>query len=192
MRTSSVDENTEDKNMNDKELLELAEEIGFEHYNILDVSTLVFRQDIRDMCNPQACQFYNTSWSCPPAIKDVDYYAEKAGMYSRGIIVQTQGKMEDSFDFEGMAEIMELFRKRFNAMNKRLQKAFDDVWPMGAGTCGICEECTYPDEPCRFPDKMYSSMEASGLYINQVCTDNGLKYYYGPDSLSFTGCFLFN
>ena len=44
---------------------------------------------------------------------------------------------------------------------------------------------------CRFPERMHSSMEANGLFVSQVCKDNGVKYYYGPDSICFVGCFLF-
>jgi hypothetical protein len=33
-------------------------------------------------------------------------------------------------------------------------------------------------------------MEAYGLLVTQICTDNGMKYYYGPDTLAYTSCFL--
>jgi predicted metal-binding protein len=61
---------------------------------------------------------------------------------------------------------------------------------LGAGKCEICETCTFPDKPCRFPDRMETSMEASGLLVSKVCTDNGLEYNYGTNKMAFTSCFL--
>ena len=61
---------------------------------------------------------------------------------------------------------------------------------MGVGACSLCEECTYPDAPCRFPDRMATSMEACGLFVSKVCTDNGLAYNYGQGNMAFTSCFL--
>ena len=41
------------------------------------------------------------------------------------------------------------------------------------------------------PDKRISSMEAYGMLVMQVCKDSGVGYYYGPDHLAYTSCFLF-
>jgi predicted metal-binding protein len=61
---------------------------------------------------------------------------------------------------------------------------------MGAGACGRCEHCTFPDKPCRFPDKMTASMEAYGIVVSDVCQSNNLPYYYGNNTLTYTGCVL--
>ena len=61
---------------------------------------------------------------------------------------------------------------------------------LGAGGCRICPQCAYPD-PCRFPDKAMSSMEASGLFVTRVFKDNGVPYYYGPKTITYTACVLY-
>jgi predicted metal-binding protein len=61
---------------------------------------------------------------------------------------------------------------------------------MGTGGCSRCAKCAYPDEPCRFPDKLCPSMEGAGLVVNEVCTANGLKYNHGKDTICYTGCYL--
>ena len=62
--------------------------------------------------------------------------------------------------------------------------------PIGAGCCTKCKVCTYPDAPCRFPDQAFSSMEAYGMLVTQVCKANGLEYYYGPCTIAYTSCYL--
>ena len=67
-----------------------------------------------------------------------------------------------------------------------------DCLPLSVGGCTRCKQCTYPDAPCRFPDRNFSSMEASGLLVNQVCTDNGVPYNYGKGKMAYTSCLLYN
>ena len=62
--------------------------------------------------------------------------------------------------------------------------------PLTAGSCTICRSCTCPEKPCRFPNKMLSSMEAYGLLVSEVCKDAGLAYYYGPGTLTYSACIL--
>ena len=34
-------------------------------------------------------------------------------------------------------------------------------------------------------------MEAYGLLVSRICLSSGLKYNYGPGTISFTSCILF-
>ena len=38
--------------------------------------------------------------------------------------------------------------------------------------------------------KALSAMEGYGLLVSQVCQDNDLKYYYGPNTVTYTALFL--
>jgi predicted metal-binding protein len=61
---------------------------------------------------------------------------------------------------------------------------------LGAGGCQNCEQCTCPDLPCRFPDKMIISMEAMGIFVSELCKLNDIPYYYGPNTLAYVACVL--
>jgi predicted metal-binding protein len=101
-------------------------------------------------------------------------------------------ELEDSFDIENMLDAAESHKKRF-AQAVELMRAYDpECLPMGAGGCNLCRKCAYPDEPCRFPDKAFTSMEAYGLYVAAECKKAGLEYNYGPNSLTYSSCILFN
>jgi methylmalonyl-CoA mutase cobalamin-binding domain/chain len=66
----------------------------------------------------------------------------------------------------------------------------EEILPMSAGGCDRCAECAYP-EPCRDPENISYSVSAFGLLVNEVCRDNGVRYYYGSDKMAFTGMILF-
>jgi len=185
-----VDERNENSMSSYEELAATAKESGFTNYAPLNLSTLNFMQEIRDMCNPEKCRNYNTSWSCPPACASLEEMRELVKNYTYGILVQTVGELEDSLDWEGIQETGARHKENFGKMRAALDKDHPVLLAMGAGRCEVCETCTYPHEPCRFPDKMEVSMEAGGLFVSKVCTDNDLAYNYGPNKIAFTSCFL--
>ena len=177
--------------MDIQQLIDIAKEHGFEVASPLDVKTLKFLPEVRDMCSSDRCHSYNKCWVCPPACGDLDEVSAKCRQYTHGILVQSVGKREDEFDFESIVLINEEHQKRFNSLIKAYADMGLSMHAMGAGACTICEKCTWPDEPCRFPQYAHPSMEASGLFVSQVCKDNNLPYYYGKDSICFVSCFLF-
>ena len=81
------------------DLKELAKQCGFTVAEDLDPATLKFLPEVREMCAADRCQQYNKSWACPPACGTLEEMTERAKRYSKGIIVQTVGDREDSYDF---------------------------------------------------------------------------------------------
>ena len=78
----------------------------------------------------------------------------------------------------------------YEDLEKDLRKFYPNMLPIGAGCCTKCKTCTCPDAPCRFPDQAFSSMEAYGMLVMQVCQANHLDYYYGPGKIAYTSCYL--
>ena len=172
------------------QLAALAEETGFTAWAKLDVSTIELKAEVRDMCAANSCGMYGKRWSCPPGCGSLEECADRLKGYTQGILVQTVGDIEDGFDFEAMMEIEAEHKQNFLEMYESLREAGKKVLAIGSGCCTVCGKCSYPDEPCRFPDKMVSSMEAYGMLVLQICKDNGLTYYYGADKMAYTSCFL--
>jgi len=173
-----------------EELAILAEKCGFTHSSPLDAGTLEFLPEVRDMCSADRCNKFNKSWSCPPACGSLDEMRGRVKDYSAGLLVQTVGEIEDSYDWDGIQDAAKRHGASFWRMWDELEKRYASVFAMGTGTCTKCESCTYPEAPCRFPERMSVSMEACGLFVSKVCTENDLKYNYGPDKIAFTACYL--
>ena len=171
-------------------LLSLARQAGFSHMAELDAATLRPMAEVRDMCSADKCRSYGKSWSCPPACGSIEYAAQRISQYRRGLIVQSTGELEDEFDLQVIAAIEARHKKAFLNLARQARLLFPGCLPLSSGTCSLCRKCTYPDRPCRFPGKRLSSMEAYGLLVSEVCTKNGLSYYYGPKTITFTACIL--
>ncbi len=177
--------------MDHKRMEELAKEAGIEKYGFFEAGRLAFRTEVRDMCAANLCHAYGHSWSCPPAIGSLEEIRERAAAYQNGIVLQETGQMEDPFDVEVMEETEEILKEKFYRLCDLLVEAGEDVLPMGAGSCRRCAKCTYPDAPCRMPDKMFPSMEAYGLVVSDTCGLADVPYYYGPNTITYTCCVLF-
>ena len=173
-------------------LIEIAKDCGFTVAAPLDPKTLKHLPEVREMCAADRCHSYNKSWSCPPACGSLEELETRCSAYGKGILVQTVGKLENSYDYAAMMELEQRHQKNFQDFVNRLRAEGLDIFPMGVGACRLCEKCTWPDEPCRFPDLAYPSMEACGIFVSQVCKDNGVPYYYGPNSMAFVSCCLYN
>lgn len=172
------------------QLSNIAKESGFTAWAELDPATIQLKPEVRDMCAANSCGQYAKRWSCPPGCGTLEECAEKIRGCTHGILVQSCGDIEDGFDFEAMMEIEAEHKERFTRMYDSLRQEEADVLAIGAGCCTACAKCTYPDQPCRFPEKMVSSMEAYGMLVLEICKANDLTYYYGPDKMAYTSCFL--
>lgn len=175
---------------NTEELISMALDYGFSYAGELNTGALVFMPEVRDMCRADLCRSYNKNWCCPPACGSIEEAAKRAAQYSFGIIVQTMGKLQDDFDYDTITETSTKHNNNFASLVEHLKTSYPDVLPMGAGTCTICQKCTYPDQPCRFPDKAISSMEAYGLWVSKVCELSDMPYYYAKGTLTYTSCYL--
>lgn len=167
-----------------------AKEMGFSQAAALHVATLKARADVRAMCAADRCQAYNHNWTCPPACGTLDECQEKMRQYSRGILVQTVGHMQKAIDSRCYRNTEKKHTENFRKLAEQMRAVYPNALCLGAGGCRVCKQCNFP-QPCRFPDKAYSSMEGYGLFVTQVCQDNGLKYYYGERTITYTACILY-
>jgi len=173
-----------------RDLVHEALSFGFSHAGLMAVSTLVVRDEVRGMCAADLCHAFGRSWVCPPACGELDACREIIGRFSYGLIVQTTATLADPFDYDEMMAADDLQRQRVAAFQEVLRPTYPTMVALANGACRLCPECTYPNTPCRHPEKAMPSMEAFGLVVSDVCEANGLGYYYGPDTVTYTGCYL--
>lgn len=176
--------------MDIRKLEQMGMEQGFSHVVLLDCDTIELKPEVRQMCASGSCHKYDKCWSCPPGCGSLEECETRVRQYKKGIIVQTVGELEDALDGEGMMETEARHKNYFSEFEKKLREIYPDMLAIGAGCCTKCKVCTYPDAPCRFPKQAFSSMEAYGMLVTQVCQANGLKYYYGDCTISYTSCYL--
>jgi predicted metal-binding protein len=172
------------------DLVQAALDAGFSHAALMDPATARVRTEGRELGAADSCHVYGRCWTCPPACGTLDEARQTLARYRTGLLVQTTGELEDPYDYESMVAIGERQKQRLIEFRETLRANYPGMTTLGNGGCTICETCAYPSAPCRHPDLAVASMEAFGLVVSDVCTDNGLGYYYGPNTITYTGCYL--
>lgn len=173
-------------------LMNAALHAGATHSAIVCTGDVVFSESLRDMCAMNTCGHYNACWTCPPAVGPVADWRAKVERRDFGVVVQTVYQLEDSFDFEGMQKAGALHKENYLRALEALRE-FDlpDLLALNAGSCSLCERCTYPDAPCRMPERAIVSLEACGIDVNNTLVACGLQYNNGRATVSYVGIAFF-
>ena len=165
-----------------QEFIDKCKEIGIHECGILPIEQVPFEHEVREMCAANRCGLYGKKWCCPPGCGTEEECKEKCMKYKNVFVFSTKYDLEDSFDFEGM----ERARKAHDKTDEELLSLLDIPCELaGAGSCTLCEQCTYPDAPCRFPDKARCSVEACGIDVVKLSSDCGINYINGKDTVTY-------
>lgn len=164
-------------------------EMGFSAAAPLDPAKLEPEAFVRDMCAADRCHAYGRNWTCPPACGTLEECGRRLRRCRRGLLVQTTGRLSGVFDARGVTETENCHLARFQAFSDWVRQLEPEALCLGAGGCRLCGTCAYP-EPCRFPERACSPMEAYGLFVTRVCRECGVPYYYGEGTITYTSCVL--
>lgn len=177
----------------DELLIQAALESGATRAGTLDTATIQFSESFRNLCEMNACGKFGTNWMCPPAVRPLEELRREVQGYRRGLVVQTVYQMEDSFDFDGMMLAKDIHEHSFRTLLQaiRARPGLGPILALNAGACSFCENCTYPDRDCLYPDDALASVEAYGIDVTALVKACDIPYNNGPASVSYVGLVLF-
>lgn len=167
--------------------------LGAKAVAVIDVHSISFDRAFREMCASNVCGNYGKNHMCPPNVGEIDDLIREAKTYSRALVYQTVGLLEDGYDFEGMMEAGQIH----NDLVQKVRVLFDKACGkkalhLGAGGCRICPVCAgKTGEPCRFPDKAIPSLEAYGINVSELAAQCGMRYINGENTVTYFGAALF-
>ena len=93
-----------DKPMGLKPLVQAALNCGAANAALISGGQVVCCESFRDICRANQCGLYGKCWVCPPEIGEIQTLISRVKAYPQGLLYQTIGTLEDSFDIEGMGE----------------------------------------------------------------------------------------
>ena len=157
-------------------------------YAVIPTAAINFSPELLKACEKNTCGNYNKCWTCPPAVGTLEKQKEKILAFSNAFVFTTRADLEDSFDYEGMVKAKEYHSLLTGEMHEKFSKT-NPVF--GAGACKLCKTCAYP-EPCRFPEKIYSAVEAAGINVTDLSRAGGIRYNNGPNTITYFSMILFN
>ncbi len=170
-------------------LIKAAVSLGASAAANIDPSKIIFYPELLDMCKMNSCGKYASCWGCPPGCGDASYLFSQISAKNQGVVFQYTGMLDDSFDIEGMQAAWILFSRMASSLKQEFSPHGALVF--GAGGCHLCDSCTYPAAPCRFPDKNTAAVEACGINVSELCALAGLNYINGQNTVTYSGLIVF-
>lgn len=165
---------------------------GIYQYGTSAVSSLAFHEDIRAICEKNICRCYGTTWACPPAAGSFADSIERIKKYKKILVFNSVYPLKNSFDVTGMHNGHRRFKDVCDALYDIICTQQTDFMLLSNESCIRCEKCTYPDAPCRFPQKLFYSLEGFGINVAELAKNTGLSYRNGENTVTYFGALLYN
>lgn len=153
-------------------------ELPISQYAWIDPRQIEFSERIRYVCEHE-CGMYGKSWACPPAVGSVAACREKVLSYPSGLVFTTLTEVEDIADMEATLATRKPHEQITRQVRDILRQYSSDVLTLSTEACAVCEHCTYPDAPCRNPDRMFPCVESYGIVATDLAEKNGIEFYNG-------------
>ena len=173
------------------EIQKLIFESGFSDSGVMPVEKLRFFDEVRKICEGNQCRRYGTTWACPPAVGTLDECRERVSDYRYFQLFAKAYRLTDPLDLEGVKDALADFKEAVGELDHKLRFRPEKLLVLSNESCDLCKKCTYPDSPCRFPDKMHHSIESYGFYVSELALQAGIKYNNGSSSVTFFGAVLY-
>lgn len=154
-------------------------------YKLIETSEIPFSQAVVDMCKANRCGMYGTCWTCPPGVGELSEIEKKIKDYRYALVFTCKCDLEDSFDFEGMTAGRKRAQFVLSGITEKLRADGKKFMALGCEGCDLCDKCTYPDAPCRFPEKAVPSVEACGINVVELAKKAGINYNNGENTVTY-------
>ena len=177
------------------ELVTAALSCGADHAAVIPVEKAETDASFRRLCENNVCGNFGKNWKCPPDVGDIHELMAELKSYRFMLVYQTIGRLEDSYDFEGMTAAGARHGRVIQDIARRLEdeKRLGRSLHLGAGGCRVCKSCARKDDlPCRHPDRAIASLESYGVNVSRLAAAAGMKYINGQNTVTYFGGLLFD
>ncbi len=161
-------------------------------FNVVKTSEISFSGDFLKYCEENMCGQYNSSWSCPPAVSHIVEQEKITCDFTNALVFSCKYEIKDFNNIEYMDfarnKTMDILRK----IVKEIKREDIDCLAYGCSSCKICDVCSYPYQPCRFPEEAIVPLEACGINVFELAKKADIKYYNGENTVTFFCMIVFN
>lgn len=161
----------------DRERLEAQlAELPLYQYAFIRTQDLFFTERVRWICEHE-CPMYGKTWACPPAVGSVEECRARVMAYDEALLIAT---ITEVTDIANMTETLatrapheEITRRALEMVRAQAQ----DTLVLSTEACAICENCAWPDAPCRHPERMFPCVEGYGIMVTELAERTGIDFY---------------
>ena len=165
---------------------------GVYEYGVVNPRDVEFSEEVRKYCEENLCRRYGMTWVCPPAVGTVDECRDRAQSYDKMLVFSGRFDIKDMRDMDEVVAALMSFKDIAGRVDEETRALLERRLMLSNEGCGICESCTYPEDPCRYPEKAHGSIEGYGIWVSKLAEQAGMQYNGGENSLIFFGALLYD
>jgi len=146
----------------------------------------------REMCEENVCKAYGTNWGCPPGVGTGKACLKRVRSFSNALVLMKKFEKIDLKDEKLLKNLGVDHQELCRRFSDLLRKEGFKTLPLADGGCTYCKECTYPNEPCRFPDKCVTSISGYGIIMEDYLKSQNIEFKFEKDNMTLYGLILYN
>jgi predicted metal-binding protein len=172
-------------------MMEEKDNLNIHEYAFIKPDQVTFSNEIRCLCERNACGMYGKSWACPPAVGSVEHCRETCNNFMNAFLFTSLAQLKDEYSVDEWLDARVIHENITERVTQVFRAEFGNVLTLSAEGCTVCKTCTYPERPCRFPMRMYPATEGYGIQVMQLAIDTNVKYNNGAKNLTYFSILFF-
>ena len=153
-------------------------ELPILQYEWISTKELSFSDRVRHICATE-CPMYGTTWACPPGVGSVEACVARCLSYPEALLLTTAAEVRDIADMEETLMTRGVHEAIARQAEKLLRAQGLETFVLSTEACTLCEQCAYPDAPCRFPEEMYPCVESHAIIVTDIAEKYGIEFIAG-------------
>ena len=160
-------------------------------YGYLKADQVEFFDRVRTVCR-EFCPQYGKSWACPPAVGTVEECQTRCREFTDFFVFSTMAEVED---LQNMEETLAT-RAGHEGITRGIREVFREIYGpclvLSTESCGICETCAYPTEPCRHPEYMLPCVESHGIVVTDLAEKAQMTFFQDYNTVVWFSAVFYN
>lgn len=170
--------------MNHEELEQELLQYPIMQFAYLKTEQVEFLDRVREICKKE-CPRYGTSWSCPPAVGTVEECRERCRAFTDVFVFSTIAEVQDITNMEETLATRMEHEEITMEVVRIFRRQFGEILTLSTESCEICQKCSYPDAPCRHPDRMFPCVESYGILVTELAQLGEMEFMNGSNVVTW-------
>ncbi len=166
-------------------------ELPIVEFGYLKADAVEFVDRVRKVCQ-EYCPQYGKSWACPPAVGTVDECRKRCQQFSDFFVFTTVAEVADISDMEETLATREGHEEVTRQVRDIFREIYGDCIVLSTESCAICSRCTYPNQPCRHPERMLPCVESYGIVVTDLAEKAGITFFADYNTVVWFSAVFFN
>lgn len=153
-------------------------------YAFIRTEDLVFSPRVRYICQTE-CPMYNTNWACPPAVGTLEACKERVMAFDEGLIIATITEVSDIANIQETLDTRAPHEEITRQVLALVKAQASETLTLSTEACAHCARCTWPNAPCRFPQRMFPCVESHGILVTDLAERLGIDFLAGGNIVTW-------